>query len=77
MELHLGTRKEEVGELRTALDLLSTHLGILEEASAKKDECIWELELQVEHLNDRDAEVTISLCEFDSRLLPYQAQHSS
>jgi len=71
MELHLGTRKEEVGELCTALDLLSTRLGMLKESSAKKDKCIRELELQVEHLNNRDAEVTVSLCEFNSFLIKH------
>ena len=71
MELRLGTCKEEVGELCAVLDLLSTRLGMLEESSAKKDECIRELELQVEHLNDRDAKVTISLCESDSFLIKH------
>jgi len=71
MELRLGTRKEEVRELRTALNLLSTRLGMLEESSAKKDKRIRELELQVEHLNDWDAEVTMSLCEFDSFLIKH------
>ena len=71
MELRLDTRKEEVGELRAALDLLSSQLGMLEESSAKKDERIRELELQVEHLNDRDAEVTVSLCEFNSFLIKH------
>jgi len=44
---------------------------MLEESSAKKDERIRELELQVEYLNDWDAEVTISLCEFDSFLIKH------
>jgi len=39
MELRLDTCKEEVGELCAALDLFSTRLGMLEEASTKKDEC--------------------------------------
>jgi len=71
MELRLGTCKEEVGELCAALDLLSTQLGMLKESSAKKDKCIRELELQVEHLNDQDADVTMSLCEFNSFLIKH------
>ena len=66
---------EEVGELLAVLDLLSACLGMLEEASAKKDERIRELELQVEHLNDQDAKVTVSPLQV--QLLPYQAQHLS
>ena len=62
---------EEVGELLTVLDLLSACLGMLKEASTKKDERIRELELQVEHLNDRDAEVTVSLCKFNSFLIKH------
>ena len=65
------TCKEEVGELCAALDLLSSRLGMLKESSAKKDKRIRELELQVEHLNDRDVEVTVSLCEFDSFLIKH------
>jgi len=44
---------------------------MLEGSSTEKDERIRELELQVEHLNDRDAEVTVSLCEFDSFLIKH------
>jgi len=71
MELRLVACKEEVRELRAALDLLSSRLGMLEESSVKKDKRIRELELQVEQLNDWDAEVTVSLCEFDSFLIKH------
>jgi len=71
MELRLDTRKEEVGELRAVLNLLRSRLGMLEESSTKKDKRIRELELQVEHLNDWDAEVTMSLCKFNSFLIKH------